>query len=85
MEERISIKGYGETWLSLCLLLRDKLFDGGVLADIKFLYAYVVGTIIQIAALVSSFSFNEPPLYEDKEKQQGNQIVYQLVTNIKVL
>lgn len=35
---------------------------GGILADIKFLYAYMLGIIIQAAALFVSFSFSEPPI-----------------------
>lgn len=58
---------------------------GGILADIKFLYAYVAGTAIQIAALISSFSFSETPNHKDNEEKQGNQIVHQLVTSVKVL
>ena len=62
---------------------------GGILADIKFLYAYILGTIIQIGALIAAYSFSEPPIHKDKnkdkEKQQGNLIVNQLVTSIKVL
>ena len=64
---------------------------GGILADIKFLYAYILGTIIQIGALIAAYSFSEPPIQKDKEKnenqekQQGNLIVNQLVTSIKVL
>lgn len=58
---------------------------GGILADIKFLYAYVLGTIIQVGALAASFRFNETPNNSSKEKTQGNQIVYQVVTSVKVL
>lgn len=60
---------------------------GGILADVNFLYAYIVGTIIQIAALISSFSFSEPPVHksEDDKEPKGNPIVYQLVTSVKVL
>ncbi|OOM76869.1 major facilitator superfamily protein [Clostridium puniceum] len=64
---------------------------GGILADIKFLYAYILGTIIQIGALIAAYSFSEPPIQKDKEKnenqekQKGNLIVNQLVTSIKVL
>lgn len=63
---------------------------GGILADIKFLYAYIFGTIIQIGALIAAYSFSEPPIHKDKDKekdenQQGNLIVNQLVTSIKVL
>ncbi|MFL0247737.1 MFS transporter [Candidatus Clostridium stratigraminis] len=58
---------------------------GGILADIRFLYAYVLGTIIQAIALISAFRFKEPSINRDKEKPLGNQIVYQLTTSIKVL
>lgn len=57
---------------------------GGILADKKFLYAYVFGTIIQIAALLAAFRFIELP-HKKIEKQQGNIIINQLVTSIKVL
>ncbi len=58
---------------------------GGILADEKFLYAYVFGTIIQILALIVAFSFSEPPIEKDKEKQQGNVLIHQLITSLKVL
>src|SRR5471030_98675 len=59
---------------------------GGVLADIKFLYAYVLGTIIQIVALIVAYNFNEPPVHKDNERnQQGNSILHQLMTSIKIL
>ncbi|MBD7911915.1 MULTISPECIES: MFS transporter [Clostridium] len=58
---------------------------GGILADLNFLYAYIVGTAIQIVALVSSFRFNEPPTNKNEEKCQENKIIYQLKTSIKVL
>lgn len=59
---------------------------GGVLADIKFLYAYIFGAIIQIAALIAAYNFNEPPINKDyEEKQQGNPILSQLITSVKVL
>jgi MFS family permease len=57
---------------------------GGVLADIRFLYAYVFGTIVQIAALIAAFSFTEPRRAE-KEDHEGNPIVYQLLTSVRVL
>ena len=66
---------------------------GGILADVKFLYAYILGTIIQIGALIASYGFSEPSIHKDKdeekdgnqEKQKGNLIVNQLVISIKVL
>lgn len=59
---------------------------GGILSDIKFLYAYIFGTVIQAAALIWAFGFNEPPIHKDEEKhKQGNIIVNQLITSVKVL
>jgi MFS family permease len=40
---------------------------GGILADIKFLYAYIFGMVIQIAALIVSFGFTEPPVQMENE------------------
>lgn len=60
---------------------------GGILADVSFLYAYILGTILQTAALLAACNFNEPPVHKDEaeEKKKGNPIVYQLVTSVKVL
>ncbi|MBC8061347.1 MAG: MFS transporter [Clostridiaceae bacterium] len=56
---------------------------GGILADIKFLYAYVFGTVIQGAALVVAFSFTEPT--NNKGISKVNPLGDQLITSIKVL
>jgi MFS family permease len=60
---------------------------GGILADINFLYAYIVGSIIQLAALIAALGFHEPEILreDDKEKQMGNPIFQQVLTSIKVL
>lgn len=58
---------------------------GGILADIRFLYAYILGTIIQAAALLSSLGFTEPPAARDNKEAAGNRVLYQLTTSIKVL
>ena len=64
---------------------------GGILADIKFLYAYVVGMIVQIGAMLISFNFSEPPIHDqksnkDKEKNKKEKIIInQVITSIKVL
>lgn len=41
---------------------------GGILADVKFLYAYIAGTVIQVVALIAAGSFTELP--EHKEKNE---------------
>lgn len=64
---------------------------GGILADVKFLYAYIVGMIVQIAALLVSFNFSEPPIHEQKSNKDKGQnrkekiIINQLTTSINVL
>jgi MFS family permease len=58
---------------------------GGILSEKKFLYAYLVGLIIQTGALVSSLYFSEPSLHKRAEKYQGNPLVNQIITSVKVL
>jgi MFS family permease len=60
---------------------------GGILSDIKFLYAYIFGTILQMAALISTFGFHEPKFSKNAQKKghNGNPIINQLITSIKVL
>lgn len=81
---------YKKIWGNLAFLMSlgqgMAVLLGGVLADIKFLYAYIFGTIIQIAALIAAYNFNELPINkEHEEKQQGNPILSQLITSVKVL
>ena len=80
---------YKKIWgnIAFCMSIAQGLavLLGGILADVRFLYAYIFGTIIQIGALIASFSFKEPSSNKDKEEKQGNILVYQLVTSIKVL
>jgi MFS family permease len=92
-----SLKGLGEEdkykkiWGNLAFLMSMAqglaVLVGGVLSDVKFLYAYIVGAIIQAAALVASLEFHEPelPKASKKEKQKGNPILLQLSTSIRVL
>lgn len=72
---------------------------GGILADIKFLYAYIFGMVIQIVALLISFNFSEPYMdnikskkveeleenIEGKKKTKEKIILNQLITSINVL
>ena len=56
---------------------------GEILADIKFLYAYVFGTGIQAAALIVAFRFTEPTAI--KQKPKDNPLAHQVITSVKVL
>ncbi len=61
---------------------------GGILADINFLYAYIFGTIVQMAALFISFNFNEPTINAHKAYKQAKKekmLINQLITSINVL
>lgn len=81
---------YKKIWGNLAFLMSlgqgVAVLLGGVLADIKFLYAYILGAIIQIAALIAAYNFKEPPINKDyEEKQQESPILSQLITSVKVL
>jgi Sugar phosphate permease len=81
---------YKKIWGNLAFLMSlgqgMAVLLGGVLADIKFLYAYIFGTVIQIAALMAAYNFNEPPINKSfEEKQQDNSILAQLITSVMVL
>lgn len=92
-----SLKGLGEEekykkiWGNLAFYMSlaqgIAVLAGGILSDYNFLYAYILGTVIQIGALISTFGFYEPYINrtEVKEKQKGNAILYQLTTSIRVL
>lgn len=90
-----SLKGLGEEdqykkiWGELAFVMSIgqgiAVLLGGILADVKFLYAYILGLIIQIVAVVIGSSFKEPPTHNNKEKQEKNLLVSQLLTSIKVL
>lgn len=59
---------------------------GGILSDIKFLYAYILGMIIHTVALIVACKFNEPTVREkQEEKKQENSILYQVLISAKVL
>lgn len=81
---------YKKIWGNLAFLMSlgqgMAVLLGGVLADIKFLYAYIFGTVIQIAALMAAYNFNEPPINKNyEEKQQDSLILSQLITSVTVL
>ncbi|OPJ65756.1 MFS transporter [Clostridium chromiireducens] len=59
---------------------------GGILSDIKFLYAYILGMIIHTVALIVACKFNEPTVRKkQEEKKQENLILYQVLISAKVL
>lgn len=76
-------KIYGNLSFAMCIAQAAAVLIGGILADIKFLYAYVFGTVIQIFALFSAFGFTEPR--KNLDEQKGNPIVSQIATSVNVL
>lgn len=76
-------KIYGNLSFAMCIAQAAAVLIGGILADIKFLYAYVFGTVIQIFALFSAFGFTEPQ--KNCDEQKGNPIVSQIATSVNVL
>ncbi len=60
---------------------------GGILADIKFLYAYMLGMVVQTAALLVSLGFSEPTIYNNDNinNKQEKLIIKQVKTSIDVL
>ncbi|WP_160687466.1 MFS transporter [Clostridium sp. C2-6-12] len=85
-EEEKYKKIWGNLAFTMSLAQGMAVLLGGILADIKFLYAYIFGTVIQIAALMAAYKFNEPPINKSyEEKQQGNSIRAQLITSVTVL
>lgn len=90
-EEEKYKKIWGELAFVMSIAQGTAVLLGGILADIKFLYAYVFGMVVQIAALIISFNFSEPPVYGRKsndgakQKQKEKIIINQLITSINVL
>ncbi|OPJ57831.1 MFS transporter [Clostridium oryzae] len=59
---------------------------GGVLADKRFLYAYILGGVLQLITLLSALGFYEVPIARKIDnRREGNAVVQQLRTAVKVL
>jgi len=91
-EEEKYKKIWGELAFIMSIAQGIAVLLGGILADIKFLYAYIFGTIIQIVALLISFKFNELPIDNKKGEikkeiqiKKEKVIINQLITSINVL
>lgn len=91
-EEEKYKKIWGELAFVMSIAQGIAVLLGGILADIQFLYAYIFGTVIQIVALIISFSFNEPHIdnkkVKSKSKNQNKKekiVINQLITSINVL
>ncbi|RII32155.1 MFS transporter [Clostridium chromiireducens] len=81
---------YKKIWGNLAFIMSSgqgiAVLLGGILSDIKFLYAYILGMIIHTAALIVACKFKEPTVRKkQEEKKQENLIFYQVLISAKVL
>ncbi|HBM79734.1 MAG TPA: MFS transporter [Clostridiaceae bacterium] len=80
-------KNYKRIWGNLAFLMSIAqgmaILLGGILADIRFIYAYALGTAIQGAALIVSFNFTEPPVKNTDGENET--LVRQITKSIDVL
>ncbi|WP_312812308.1 MFS transporter [Sedimentibacter sp.] len=83
-------KIWGQTAFIMSISQGIAILLGGILADVKFLYAYVFGAIVQIIALMVSLNFTEPTVNRkhnigNLKKQKENIFVNQLKISIDIL
>lgn len=62
-EEEKYKKIWGQLVFAMPITQGIAILLGGILADVKFLYAYMLGMAIQTAALLVSLRFSEPLLH----------------------
>lgn len=85
-------KTYKIIWGKLAFVMSiaqgTALLLGGILSDVNFLYAYILGTIVQIAALLISFNFKEPDIndiQDDADTRKDRVLINQVKISINVL
>lgn len=80
-------KKYKKIWGNLAFIMSIAqgiaVLLGGILADITFIYAYILGGIVQLGALITSFNFSEPEA--KKEAHEGNPLLHQVIISVRVL
>lgn len=72
-----SISFYTEIARSAAVLL------GGILSDIRFIYAYILALIIDLSALYSAYFLKEPPI--ETEKCEENVFIHQVKESFSIL
>lgn len=83
-------KIWGQTAFIMSISQGIAILLGGILADVKFLYAYVFGAIVQIIALMVSLNFTEPTVNRkhnigNLKKKKENIFINQLKISIDIL
>ncbi len=82
---------WGQTAFVMSISQGIAVLLGGILADVKFLYAYIFGAVIQTLALLVSLSFTEPSADNRKSNlcnlkiRKENIFINQLKISIDVL
>ncbi len=90
-EEEKYKKIWGQLVFAMSIAQGVAVLLGGILADVRFLYAYMLGMVVQTAALLLSTRFTEPPIHnkdieKDNEKnEQEKLIIKQVKTSIGVI
>lgn len=86
-EENAYKKIWGQLAFIMSIAQGTAVLLGGILSDVSFLYAYILGMIVQIIALLISFNFNEPSIVceQDDNTKVENVFTNQVITSINVL
>ncbi|MDP4091001.1 MAG: MFS transporter, partial [Bacillota bacterium] len=56
---------------------------GGILADIRFIYAYILGAVIQVIAFITAMYYTEPSVRREEYKE--GVLLHQIKTSVLVL
>lgn len=87
-EEKRYKKIWGQLVFVMSIAQGAAVLLGGMLSDISFLYAYILGMIVQMIALLVAFNFNEPTAVCEQDYDNikiENAFINQVVTSVNVL
>lgn len=86
-EERKYKKIWGQLAFVMSIAQGTAVLLGGILSDVSFLYAYILGMIVQTIALLVAFNFNEPTVIceQDDNIKIEKALTKQVITSINVL
>lgn len=87
-EEKRYKKIWGQLVFVMSIAQGTAVLLGGMLSDISFLYAYILGMIVQMIALLVAFNFNEPTAICEQDYDNikiEKALINQVITSINVL
>lgn len=86
-EERKYKKIWGQLAFVMSIAQGTAVLLGGILSDVSFLYAYILGMIVQTIALLVAFNFNEPTVISEQDDniKIEKALTKQVITSINVL